>query len=64
MPAAGLENGGVAPDIEVETWPKELNAGHDAQLERAVAEALRQLAEHPVELKKEPVGPIRARPLP
>jgi tricorn protease len=59
-----VENEGVSPDIEVETWPKELNAGHDAQLERAVAEALRQLAEKPVELKKEPVGPIRARPLP
>jgi tricorn protease len=59
-----VENEGVAPDVEVETWPKELNAGHDAQLERAVEIALRQLAEKPVELKKEPVGPIRARPLP
>ena len=59
-----VENEGVAPDIQVENWPKELNAGRDAQLERAVTEALRLLAEHPVDLKKEPVGPIRARKLP
>lgn len=59
-----VENEGIAPDIEVEMWPKDVNAGHDMQLERAVAEALRLLAEHPVELKKEPVGPIRARQLP
>ena len=59
-----VENEGVSPDIDVENWPKELIAGHDAQLERAVAEGLRLLAEHPVVLKKEPVGPIRARPLP
>ena len=59
-----VENEGIAPDIEVEAWPKDLIAGHDVQLERAVTEALRLLAEHPVELKKEPVGPIRARVLP
>jgi tricorn protease len=43
-----VENEGTAPDIDVENWPKDVIAGHDPQLERAVAEALRQLEEHPV----------------
>ena len=56
-----VENEGVAPDIDVENWPKDENAGHDPQLERAVAEALRQLREKPVQLKAEPAAPIRSR---
>jgi tricorn protease len=44
-----VENEGVAPDIDVENTPKEVIAGHDPQLEAAVAEALKQLAAHPVE---------------
>ncbi len=43
-----VENEGTAPDIDVENWPKDVIAGHDAQLERAVAEALRMLKEKPV----------------
>lgn len=43
-----VENEGVAPDIDVENWPKEVIAGHDPQLERAVQEALRMLKEKPV----------------
>ena len=31
-----VENEGVAPDIDVENWPKDVIAGHDPQLERAV----------------------------
>ncbi|MEP6620266.1 MAG: PDZ domain-containing protein [bacterium] len=42
-----VENVGVAPDIDVENWPKDVVAGRDAQLERAVQEAMRQLKEHP-----------------
>lgn len=56
-----VENEGVAPDIDVENWPKDENAGRDMQLERAVAEAMRQLRERPVELKAEPAPPVRAR---
>ena len=53
-----VENEGVAPDIDVENWPKDVIAGHDAQLERAVAEAMKQLKEHPVDrLSKEPPPP-------
>ena len=56
-----VENEGVAPDLEVEVTPKDVAAGRDPQLEAAVAEALRLLAESPVVLKPEPAPPIRAR---
>jgi len=53
-----VENEGVAPDIDVENWPKDGIAGHDAQLERAVAEAMRMLKEHPVDrATTEPAAP-------
>ncbi|MCC7180901.1 MAG: PD40 domain-containing protein [Acidobacteria bacterium] len=57
-----VENEGTAPDIEVENWPKEVIAGRDPQLERAVDEALRLLEEKPVErLTKEPPPPTWGR---
>ena len=57
-----VENEGVAPDVDVENWPKDLVAGHDAQLERAVRLALEQLAAKPVErLMKEPPPPTWGR---
>jgi tricorn protease len=31
-----IENEGIAPDIEVEQWPKDVIAGHDPQLEKAI----------------------------
>ncbi|MGI9067569.1 MAG: S41 family peptidase [Pyrinomonadaceae bacterium] len=53
-----VENEGVAPDIDVENWPKDVIAGHDSQLERAVAEAMRMLKERPVDRAvKEPPPP-------
>ena len=53
-----VENEGVAPDIDVENWPKEVIAGRDPQLERAVQEALRLLKEKPVQrLTQEPPPP-------
>ncbi|HUX33102.1 MAG TPA: PDZ domain-containing protein [Gemmatimonadaceae bacterium] len=57
-----VENKGVPPDIEVEQTPAQRLAGHDPQLERAVAEAMKLLREHPVELKKVPAGPDRVHP--
>ncbi|MBV9442997.1 MAG: PDZ domain-containing protein, partial [Acidobacteriaceae bacterium] len=42
-----VENEGVAPDIDVENWPKDVIAGHDRHLERAVEEALALLKESP-----------------
>ena len=49
-----VENKGVAPDIEVENTAAELMRGHDAQLERGVAEAMKMLKEHPVERTPRP----------
>ncbi len=42
-----VENHGIAPDVEVEYLPKEAAAGHDAQLERAVAIVMDELKAHP-----------------
>ena len=53
-----VENVGTSPDIDVENWPKDVIAGHDPQLERAVAEGMKMLAAHPVQrLTKEPAPP-------
>ncbi|SOC51534.1 S41 family peptidase [Ornithinimicrobium cerasi] len=43
----GVENHGVDPDIEVEHSPADFAGEHDPQLDRAMAEALRQLQERP-----------------
>jgi tricorn protease len=52
-----VEGHGVAPDVVVEELPKDAAAGHDAQLERAVAIVMQQLKEHPV-----PVSPVPPYP--
>jgi tricorn protease len=57
-----VENEGVAPDVDVENWPKDVIAGHDPQLERAVQEGMRLLKEKPVErLTKEPPPPVHGK---
>jgi tricorn protease len=52
-----VEGHGIAPDVVVEELPKDAAAGHDAQLERAVAIVMQQLKEHPV-----PVSPLPRYP--
>jgi tricorn protease len=53
-----VENEGVAPDVDVENWPKDVVAGHDPQLEKAVEVAMQQLKEKPVvRMMKEPPSP-------
>ncbi|MEP6847267.1 MAG: PDZ domain-containing protein, partial [Acidobacteriota bacterium] len=53
-----VENEGTPPDIDVENWPKDVIDGHDPQLERAVAEAMRLLKQRPVNrATKEPPSP-------
>jgi tricorn protease len=47
--AWAVENEGISPNVEVEDWPKDVADGHDAQLEQAVATAMKMLAEHPVD---------------
>lgn len=43
----GVENYGTDPDIEVDNTPQDYIHGEDAQLERAISEALRLLEENP-----------------
>ena len=52
-----VENHGVDPDIIVEQDPKEVAAGHDPQLERAVAVAMEELAKHPQAQPQRPAYP-------
>ena len=57
-----VENEGTGPDIDVENWPKDVIAGRDPQLERAVDEALRLLKEKPVDRRStEPAPPTWGR---
>jgi tricorn protease len=57
-----VENEGVAADIEVENWPKDVIVGKDPQLERAVEEAMKALkAAPPTRLRTEPAPPAWGR---
>jgi tricorn protease len=52
-----VEGHGIPPDVEVEELPKDVAAGHDMQLERAVAIVMEQLKEHPVTMPPIPSYP-------
>jgi tricorn protease len=52
-----VENHGIPPDIEVEYDPKDVAAGHDPQLERAVQYVMEQLREHPLPTYAKPAYP-------
>jgi tricorn protease len=56
-----VENEGVPPDIEVEQTPKDVIAGHDPQLERAIQVVMEELAKNPPKKPKRPALPIRIR---
>jgi tricorn protease len=56
-----VENEGVPPDIEVEMWPAEVAAGRDPQLEKAIEVLLKQLADNPPPVRKQPPYPVRVR---
>jgi tricorn protease len=56
-----IENHGVDPDIEVDTDPGQLEAGHDAQLEAAIDYLMKQLANQPGGLPPPP-PPLPAYP--
>jgi tricorn protease len=49
-----VENEGIAPDIPVEYTAADVIKGHDPQLERAVAEAMKLLEQSPVKLMPRP----------
>jgi tricorn protease len=53
-----IENEGVAPDVEVEQTPKDVIAGKDPQLEKAVELVMKELT--PKKEVKAPPPPVRA----
>ena len=57
-----VENEGVAPDVEVEQTPKDVIAGKDPQLEKAIEIVLAALEKAPPLTPKRPPFPLRARP--
>ncbi|WP_378184818.1 PDZ domain-containing protein [Aquimarina sp. W85] len=54
-----IENEGVAPDIEVEQWPKEVSEGKDPQLLKAIDVVLKELKENPTVYPQRPAYPVR-----
>ncbi len=56
-----VENVGVAPDVEVEFDPAAWRAGHDPQLERAVALVMEALAKNPPKTYQRPPFPTWAK---
>ncbi len=54
-----IEGYGVDPDIVVENDVKSVLAGHDPQLERTVAELLKQIDAKPVKLPPMPAAPVK-----
>ncbi|MEM1338059.1 MAG: PDZ domain-containing protein [Bacteroidota bacterium] len=56
-----IENEGVAPDIEVEQWPKEVMAGRDPQLEKAIEVILEELKNNPPSYPPRPAYPVRVK---
>jgi tricorn protease len=57
-----VENHGTEPDIEVDITPQDYRSGRDPQLERAISEILRLLAEHPIVKPDVATRPSRALP--
>ncbi len=55
-----VENEGVAPDIAVEQTPKDVIAGRDPQLERAIAWVKEELRKNPPVTPKRPVYPDKS----
>jgi tricorn protease len=55
-----VENEGVPPDHDVTMWPKDVIAGKDPQLEKAIELALGALKKNPPKEDKRPTYPKRA----
>jgi tricorn protease len=56
-----VENEGVPPDYDVTMWPKDLIAGKDPQLEKAIELALEALKKNPPKKDVRPEYPTRAK---
>ncbi len=59
-----VENEGVPPDIEVEQTPADVIAGHDPQLERAIAVVMDALQKDPPKHPTRPPYPVKVAPAP
>ena len=57
-----VENVGVPPDVEVEQWPADVEAGRDPQLEKAIEIVKEQLQLNPPQKIQRPPYPVRVRP--
>ena len=57
-----VENEGVAPDYDVTLWPKDVIAGKDPQLEKAIELALDALKKNPPKKDTRPAFPKRVSP--
>jgi tricorn protease len=56
-----VENEGVPPDVEVEQTPKDVIAGRDPQLEKAIEIVMKELETSAPTLPKRPPFPVRAK---
>lgn len=56
-----VEGVGISPDIEVQQTPADVMKGRDPQLEKAVDEALKLLKTQAMEMKAEPLAPVKYR---
>ena len=56
-----IEGHGVDPDIVVENDPKSLIENKDLQLERAVAEVMKQIDAKPLKLPSRPADPVKTK---
>lgn len=54
-----IEGHGVEPDIEVTNTPKEVIAGGDPQLDRAILEVLKRIESDPKRLPSRPPDPVK-----
>jgi tricorn protease len=54
-----VENQGVPPDVEVEQWPKDVIAGRDPQLEKAIELIMEELKKSPATKPARPAFPVR-----
>lgn len=52
---------GVALDLEVEQWLRDVNAVRDPQFDRAIEVALVELEKYPAIPAKRPAFPVRVR---
>ena len=57
-----IENEGVPPDHDVTMWPKDVIAGKDAQLDKAIELAIEALKKAPPQEAKRPAYPTPAKP--